>query len=172
MKQPEVDEGPVLRRMEVEDLPAVMELDALCLKKPWSGAIWRSELESPFGFYLVLEEQSGGGSAGGEDVSDRRSIFGQIGVRHVSGELHITTIAVGPERRRRGYARILLGTALAAFPRALVVHLEVRPSNEAARALYESLGFVTTGRRRGYYGDEDALLMTLYLRDRRPWWSP
>jgi [ribosomal protein S18]-alanine N-acetyltransferase len=166
VRQPEVDEGPVLRRMEVEDLPAVMELDALCLKKPWSRAIWRSELESPFGLYLVLEEE------GGENDPDRRSIFGQIGVRHVTGELHITTIAVRPERRRRGYARILLGAALAAFPDALVVHLEVRPSNEAARALYESLGFVTTGRRRNYYGDEDALLMTLYLRGRRPWWSP
>lgn len=166
MRRPEVDEGPVLRRMEVEDLPAVMELDALCLKKPWSSAIWRSELESPFGLYLVLEEEGG---RAGEDFSVRRSIFGQIGVRHVTGELHITTIAVRPERRRRGYARILLGTALAAFPKALVVHLEVRPSNEAARALYESLGFVTTGRRRLYYGDEDALLMTLYLRDRRPW---
>ena len=163
MTQPE----PVLRRMEEEDLPAVMDLDALCLKKPWSGAVWRSELESPFGLYLVLEEERAD-----EEPSDRRSIFGQIGVRHVSGELHVTTIAVRPERRRRGYARILLGTALAAFPKALVVHLEVRPSNEAARTLYESLGFVTTGRRRGYYGDEDALLMTLYLRDRRPWWSP
>jgi [ribosomal protein S18]-alanine N-acetyltransferase len=169
--QPGSDAGPVLRRMEDEDLPAVMELDALCLKKPWSGAVWRSELESPFGLYLILEEESGGGRAE-EEPSDRRSIFGQIGVRHVSGELHVTTIAVRPERRRRGYARILLGTALAAFPRAHVVHLEVRPSNEAARALYESLGFVTTGRRRNYYGDEDALLMTLYLRDRRPWWSP
>lgn len=170
MRRPEVDKGIVLRRMEAEDLPTVMELDALCLKKPWSGAIWRSELESPFALYLVLEEE--GGARAGENGSDRRSIFGQIGVRHVTGELHVTTISVRPERRRRGYARILLGAALAAFPEAFAVHLEVRPSNEAARALYESLGFVTTGRRRNYYGDEDALLMTLYLRDRRPWWSP
>lgn len=166
MRYPAPEEGPFLRRMEVEDLPAVMELDACCLKKPWSGAVWRSELESPFGLYLVLEE--GGRERGAEDHGrDLNSIFGQIGIRHVSGELHVTTIAVRPERRRSGYARILLGTALAAFPDAFAVHLEVRPSNEPARALYESLGFVATGRRRGYYGDEDALLMTLDLRDRR-----
>jgi ribosomal-protein-alanine N-acetyltransferase len=41
--------------------------------------------------------------------------------------------------------------------------LEVRPSNVAARVLYRSLGFDETGVRPRYYGDEDALLMTLDL---------
>ncbi len=145
--------GPLLRPMEPSDLPAAMEIDSLCLPRPWSEAVWREELESPFGLYLILEE-------GGE-------IFGQIGVRHVAGELHITTLAIRPERRRQGHARTLVGAALAAFPEARRVHLEVRPSNAAARALYEALGFATTGLRRRYYGDEDALLMTLDLEEHR-----
>jgi ribosomal-protein-alanine N-acetyltransferase len=145
--------GPLLRPMEPSDLPAAMEIDSLCLPRPWSEAVWREELESPFGLYLVLEE-------GGE-------IFGQIGVRHVPDELHITTLAVHPEHRRRGHARTLVGAAVAAFPGARRVHLEVRPSNAAARALYETLGFATTGLRRRYYGDEDALLMTLDLEEHR-----
>ena len=140
---------PHLRRMEAGDLPRVMQIDALCLPRPWSAAVWRGELESPFGLYLVVEE--GGG------------ISGHIGVRHVLGELHITTIAVRPEYRRRGHARALIGAALAAYPNASNVHLEVRPTNAAALALYESLGFRTTGRRPRYYGNEDALLMTLNL---------
>jgi ribosomal-protein-alanine N-acetyltransferase len=141
--------------MEPSDLPAAMEVDSLCLPRPWSEAVWREELESPLGLYLLLEE-------GGE-------ILGQIGVRHVLDELHITTLAVRPERRRQGHARTLVGAALAAFPGARRVHLEVRPSNAAARALYEALGFATTGLRRRYYGDEDALLMTLDLEEsRRP----
>jgi ribosomal-protein-alanine N-acetyltransferase len=135
--------------MEPSDLSAAMELDALCLPKPWSEAVWREELGSPFGLYLVLEEG--------------RGIFGQIGVRHVLDELHVTTLAIRPERRRQGYARALLRAALAAFPEARRVHLEVRPSNAAARALYEALGFERTGLRPRYYGDEDALLMTLDL---------
>jgi ribosomal-protein-alanine N-acetyltransferase len=139
--------------MEASDLPSAIEVDTLCLPRPWSETIWREELESPFGLYLVLEE-------GGE-------VFGQIGVRHVLGELHITTLAVRPERRRRGHARTLIGAALAAFPEARHVHLEVRKSNAPARALYEALGFTTTGLRRRYYGDEDALLMTLDLEERR-----
>lgn len=142
---------PHLRRMEAGDLPRVMQIDALCLPRPWSAAIWRGELESPFGLYLVVEERGG--------------ISGHIGVRHILGELHITTIAVMPEHRRRGHARALIGAALAAYPKAGHVHLEVRPTNATAIALYESLGFRTTGRRPRYYGDEDALLMTLNLHE-------
>jgi [ribosomal protein S18]-alanine N-acetyltransferase len=141
--------GPHLRRMEARDLPSVMEIDALSLPRPWSAAIWRGELGSPYGLYLVLEE--------------RGEVFGQIGVRHVLGELHITTIAVKPEYRRRGHARALIAAALAAYPNASHVHLEVRPTNVKAIALYESLGFRETGRRPRYYGDEDALLMTRKL---------
>ena len=141
--------GSHLRRMEARDLPAVMEIDAMSLPRPWSAGIWRGELESPYGLYLVIEE--------------RGEVFGQIGVRHVLGELHITTIAVRPEYRRRGHARALIGAALAAFPDASHVHLEVRPTNVEAIALYESLGFRETGRRPRYYGDEDAVLMTLNL---------
>jgi [ribosomal protein S18]-alanine N-acetyltransferase len=148
------EEGPHLRRMEAKDLPSVMEIDALCLPRPWSAAIWRGELASPYGLYLVVEESG--------------EVSGHIGVRHVLGELHITTIAVRPEFRRCGHARALIGAALAAYPRAGRVHLEVRPTNGAAILLYESLGFRTTGRRLRYYGDEDALLMTLNLDQDRP----
>jgi [ribosomal protein S18]-alanine N-acetyltransferase len=143
------EDGPHLRRMEARDLPSVMEIDALSLPRPWSAAIWRGELGSPYALYLVVED-------GGE-------VFGHIGVRHVLGELHITTIAVRLEYRRRGHARALIGAALAAYPHASHVHLEVRPTNVAAIALYESLGFLETGRRPRYYGDEDAVLMTLNL---------
>jgi ribosomal-protein-alanine N-acetyltransferase len=151
LREPEA--RPLLRPMEASDLPSVMELDASCLPRPWSETIWREELESPFGLYLVLEEGDG--------------ISAQLGLRYLADELHVTTLAVRPERRRRGHARALLEAALGAFPEARRVHLEVRPSNVPAISLYESLGFVTTGRRRRYYRDEDALLMTLDLESRR-----
>jgi ribosomal protein S18 acetylase RimI-like enzyme len=38
--------------------------------------------------------------------------------------------------------------------------VEVRVSNEMARAFYRHLGFVTQGIIPMYYGDEDAVLMT------------
>ena len=47
--------------------------------------------------------------------------------------------------------------------------LEVRRSNVAAQKLYESVGFLSTGVRRGYYSDngEDALAMTLDVPPKR-----
>jgi len=142
---------PRIRPMRLSDLPAVMEVGGRSLPRPWSEAVWREEFYSPFGLYLILEE---GGA-----------LSGFIGLKLISDEAHVMTIAVRPERRRQGLARTLIKTALGEPAAAGVCHvyLEVRPSNLAARTLYASLGFVETGVRRGYYGDEDALLMTLDL---------
>ena len=137
--------------MRLSDLPAVMETDRRSFPTPWSEEIWRQELTGPFGLYLVLEE--------GDNLS------GHIGLKLISGEAHVVTLAVRPERRRRGFARALIEAALGdpVSAGARHLHLEVRPSNVAARALYRSLGFDETGIRPRYYGDEDALLMTLDL---------
>lgn len=134
------------------DLPTVMEISRQSLPRPWSEAVWREELLSRSGLYLVLEEEG--------------DVVGFIGVKLVADEMHVMTIAVREERRRRGFARTLIGAVLAdpASTRARRVYLEVRPSNTEARTLYGSLGFVETGLRPRYYGDEDALLMTLDLR--------
>lgn len=136
--------------MRYEDLPEIMELDAESLIRPWSAAMWREELRGQHGTYLALEEPEGG-------------LIGYIGVKRVADELHLMTLAVRREYRRRGYAKTLINAGLEVYSGARTVYLEVRPSNAAARALYESLGFQNTGRRPRYYGDEDALLMTLAL---------
>ncbi len=136
--------------MEPSDLDEAMEIDALCLPIPWTAGIWRSELESPLGLHLVAEEEG--------------RIVGQIGVKSILDELHITTLAVRPEHRRSGVARTLFTSILDEFPDAKEAYLEVRPSNEGARSFYASLGFRETGARPRYYGDEDAILMTSSLR--------
>jgi ribosomal-protein-alanine N-acetyltransferase len=69
--------------------------------------------------------------------------------------------------RRQGLGRQLLWASLTALGDVGAVELEVRSSNVAAWALYESLGFSETGLRPNYYatpdGREDAVLMTLTL---------
>ena len=69
--------------------------------------------------------------------------------------------------RRQGFGRQLLWASLTALGDVSAVALEVRSSNAAARALYQSLGFSETGARRNYYatpdGREDAVLMKLTL---------
>lgn len=148
MKEGEAPEV-VLRPMREEDLPEVWEIDSESLARPWTRNIWHEELRSPFGSYLVAE-------CSGE-------ILGYVGLKHTADELHVVNIAVRPGSRRQGLARRLLLAAISCYSGTRTVYLEVRPSNIPARTLYESLGFSTAGHRPRYYGNEDALIMSLRL---------
>ena len=78
-------------------------------------------------------------------------------------EAELLRLGVAPELRRGGHGRRLLRLCQARLARAgvHVLHLEVRISNGAARALYESEGWVYQGLRKGYYRDgESAALYT------------
>ncbi|HEU0122875.1 MAG TPA: ribosomal protein S18-alanine N-acetyltransferase [Bryobacteraceae bacterium] len=73
-------------------------------------------------------------------------------------EYELLNLAVAPDSRRRG-----IGAALVAALPAGRIFLEVRESNAAARALYESQGFRLLGRRKRYYHnpEEDGIVMEL-----------
>jgi ribosomal-protein-alanine N-acetyltransferase len=78
-------------------------------------------------------------------------------------------LSIAAAWQRRGYGRRLLAyvTGFACDSGAEKMFLEVRPSNDAGRALYASANFREIGRRRGYYPDggrpEDAVVMELAL---------
>lgn len=133
--------------MTLEDLPAVMEVDGRCMSAPWSAGVWRGELASPLGLHLVAEIEG--------------RVVAQIGTKRVLDELHVTTLAVLPEHRRHGLGRALLQAALERTEGARRVVLEVRSRNEGAILFYRSLGFAAVGTRPRYYGDDDALVMSL-----------
>ena len=81
---------------------------------------------------------------------------------HAQGtEFHLANLAVEPSRRRRGFATRLLESILEkAWHRGCTAcRLEVRPSNKAARALYEKFGFEAEGEISGFYtGPEETAL--------------
>ena len=81
--------------------------------------------------------------------------------------VEVIDLRVLASERRQGLGRQLLRASLTALGDVGAVELEVRSSNVAARALYESLGFSETGSRPNYYstadGREDAILMKLAL---------
>jgi [ribosomal protein S18]-alanine N-acetyltransferase len=80
----------------------------------------------------------------------------------------ILSLAVSPERRRRGVGAALMESALLYLRgRTARVTLQVRVSNSAAIALYRRFSFREDGRLRRYYPDgEDALVMSLGLGSR------
>ena len=85
----------------------------------------------------------------------------------VAERAEVIDLRVLASERRQGLGRKLLWASFTALGDIGAVELEVRSSNVAARALYESLGFSETGLRPNYYatadGREDAILMTLAL---------
>jgi [ribosomal protein S18]-alanine N-acetyltransferase len=86
--------------------------------------------------------------------------------RAASDEAEILTLCVLPTHRRQGLARALLTEAVAGLRRAggRCLFLEVEAGNEAALAIYRSLGAVAVGQRPGYYEHgTDAAIFSLAL---------
>lgn len=86
---------------------------------------------------------------------------------HVFDECHLLDIATEEKFRRRGIGAALIRELMkrAGEKDGSVIYLEVREKNQAARGLYEKLGFVPVGKRKDYYKypTDDAVLYTLTL---------
>ena len=88
-----------------------------------------------------------------------------------AGEAHLLNVCIAREYQGNGYGKRLIRRMIdvARWHRAERIFLEVRPSNTAAIALYDQLGFNEIGRRPNYYpgkrGREDAIVMAIELLD-------
>lgn len=133
--------------MTRDDIPAVATLERIVYPEPWSARVFYDELERDNRRYFV--------------VDDHGTIVGYGGLLLVQDDAHVTTLAVDPAVRRRRLGTRLLLTLVEAALEAGARHLtlEVRVSNVDAQRLYERFGFQPVGRRKGYYRDEDALVM-------------
>ena len=138
-----------IRKMTDREVPQVAELEKLCFAMPWSEKSVAGELDNPLALWLVAME------------GDR--LAGYVGSQTVMDETDMMNLAVAPQFRRQGVGETLVNALTASLKElgSRCLTLEVRDSNEAARALYGKLGFTEIGRRRGYYRDprEDALIL-------------
>lgn len=102
-------------------------------------------------------------------VAEKESqILGYVVAETYHGQAHILSIAVREDWRRRHLGSRLMYRLFEILKSKEVkdVVLEVRRSNIAARAFYESLGLKVAGNIRGYYEDgEDAEVYRLRLQD-------
>jgi [ribosomal protein S18]-alanine N-acetyltransferase len=141
-----------VRKMTIDDVPTVVELDQISFSLPWPERSFRFELtDNPASRCWVAEVDG--------------KIVGMIVVWLLVDEAHIATIATHPDFRRKGIGKWLLSHALLHLmdEGARSSFLEVRESNLAAQDMYRKFGYEVTGRRRRYYkdNDEDAILMNL-----------
>ena len=135
------------------DLDAIVALEAQAFTNPWprETLAWELGNSDVTRIYLLR--------------SDAGAVVAFCVSWVVFEELHINTLAVAPDERRKGLATLLLQRVLAEALKegARKATLEVRASNTAALALYERLGFRVTSTRPRYYTnpDEDALILWL-----------
>ena len=135
--------------MRAHHVPQVAQLEKECFQDPWSEKSIASELINSLSLWIV--------------ALDGQQVVGYVGSQTVMGEADMMNIAVSSRYRRRGIAQELVERLVAAL-REKDVHsltLEVRASNEPAKALYSKLEFLQVGRRPNYYRKpkEDALIL-------------
>jgi [ribosomal protein S18]-alanine N-acetyltransferase len=138
-----------------EDLDAVVELESLCFSDPWPREALAVEITAhERRLSLVLEVEG--------------RVRGVALVWVVADELHIVSLGVHPELRRRGAASALLEALRHSEvgQRGSLMTLEVRERNEGAIAFYARHGFLAVARRPRYYPDtrEAAVVMILPLK--------
>ena len=138
----------LIRRLTYGDLPQVIAIERRAFPAPWSLAMFVLELSKPGGICLA--------------ASARGRLAAYLVCSRYDTVWHVMNIAVDLDLRRQGIATTLLEHLFARADRPDEQYtLEVRPSNEAAIALYERFGFRRAGVRRRYYQDngEDAVIM-------------
>lgn len=138
-----------IKKMDTSHVAQVAALERVCFTDPWSENSVASELENPLSLWLVALQQD--------------MVVGYVGSQSVLGEGDMMNLAVAPGFRRQKIAEKLVLALIHALLEKNVrsLTLEVRASNEPAKALYEKLGFSQVGRRPNYYRNpkEDALIL-------------
>ena len=141
-----------LRPMSVNDLDMVAELEssvfAQGIHTPWKRDMFYEELSQPGRTWWVAHDQG--------------RVIGFAGGTLAGSDFEIYDVAVEEAHRRSGVASRLLSRVAydAQMLGAQTISLEVWDGNEAARALYATLGFAEAGRRPDYYGQgKNALIL-------------
>jgi ribosomal-protein-alanine N-acetyltransferase len=146
-------------RATMSDAAIMATIHASCFDRPWDAAAMTRFIASPGVLCLI-------GSASKMTAAPT----GLLIARRADDEAEILTLAVSPVCRRTGLGRALLTRAMNDLRAsgAQQLFLEVDEGNDAALALYRTLGATPVGRRPRYYdGEADAVIFSLALPDSR-----
>jgi ribosomal-protein-alanine N-acetyltransferase len=147
--------------MRPSDIPSVMRIERQSFAMPWQESTFRALMRRPSAALLTATAAEAGSAVREEGVVGFSALW------FAADEAELGDLAVDPDHRGRGIGRQLLERSVEVARRRGVrtLYLEVRESNTAARALYETHGFQLVGVRRGYYSEprEDACVMRLDL---------
>jgi [ribosomal protein S18]-alanine N-acetyltransferase len=152
-----------IRRSERDDIPAVIEINSETLPEHYSDYFYYEILAEFPETFLVAEL---GGNVVGYVMCRVEYGFSHLRKLGLARKGHVVSIAVREQHRGKGVGSMLLRASQDEMVRksATECYLEVRVSNAGAIALYERLGYRTTGRLEAYYKDgEAAFIMATQL---------
>ncbi len=143
----------MIRDLYETDLPALADLEALCFSDPWSKKGLKGAFEDEYSLLLGYENQG--------------VLAGYVNANCMFEECYIFRLCVHPDFRRRHIGEKLLRALIEFCEKEGIqtVLLEVRESNEPAKALYQKAGFLPEGRRENFYEKptEAAIVMRRFL---------
>lgn len=144
-----------IRHAQASDIPSIVELERSARDAAhWSETAYMEMFDSESAARIALVIAEG-----------ERRISSFLIARFAGSECELENIVVSESCRRNGFgSRLIQSLVSAARERhVLRLFLEVRESNAAARALYESCGFHVSGHRTSYYSApaEDAITYVL-----------
>ena len=112
----------LIRKMTVEDVPVVAQLDRMSFSLSWPE----------YAFYYEVKDNSAARCFVAE-MEDRK-VIGMIVSWIILDELHIATFAVHPDYRRQGIAELILTKALQDGREAGTRHALLRSHGKRSRA--------------------------------------
>jgi ribosomal-protein-alanine N-acetyltransferase len=139
---------PKIRKFKSDDIHRLLEIE----KEAFPKTAYSKET---FLYYAKIFPDSFVVLEKGKDIA---------GYMIFDGEGHIHSTAIKPEYRRKGFGATLFRHALKWAEKRL--WLEVRSKNSAAIAFYKRMGMRVTGKIVKYYGNDDALIMTLSKKEK------
>ena len=140
-----------IRDMRREDIPNIMILEKELFSTAWEEEMFLEEIEKQYAYVLEIKDK----------------IIGYICGWKLFDEFNITNVAVAKDFQRKGLGEKLVQFLLSKLldEKCFKFFLEVRKSNNAAKILYEKIGFILIGSRKNYYHSpqEDALVLGMNI---------
>ena len=141
-----------VREMMLADINTVYNIATESFADPWTKDSLIASIEADGSVCYIAEISA--------------ITVGFLIAQDISGEINLDSVAVSPEYRRRGIAKVMM-SSLCNYSHnngCVLITLEVRSANESAIRLYDQFGFKRVGLRKNYYKhpSDDAILMTRF----------
>ena len=154
MIQEKLDMNITIIQLGIIHLNSCFDLDKRSLNGIWSKSQWEKELTDPKRICI------------GAINTENKRLLGACTAWLVIDEIHLTFLAVQPIHQRKGLGKFLISDLIKRSKslQANQIHLEVKATNNPAKAFYKFMDFKIVGYRRNFYKDgSEAILLSKQL---------